>query len=165
MLLPTVCIHMETKLYTIVNFTFTLSYSCIAHKRTLRDKINVYSYHKISSGFHKKMMKQSYLEEPGLQTVDVVDPIHQHDNLLRGDLKYSRWQLTDCLAVWQQLAWFNDTLNSSIIFCGQFIVFTHHCAKSNFCVLSLASDNNFHQTKLLFRMSNSDIFYIFHQIK
>ena len=122
--------------------------------RALRDKNYVYFYHKISHGFHKKTMKQSYLEEPGLQTVDVVDPIHQLDNLLRGDLKYSRWQLTDCLAVWQQLPWFNDTLNSSIIFCGQFIVFTYYCAESNFCVLSLASDNNFHQTKLLFRIDN-----------
>ena len=90
---------METKLYTIVNFTFTLSYSCVAHKRILQDKVNVYSYRKISHGFHKKTMKQSYLEEPGLQTVDVADPIHQLDNLLRRDLKYSRSQLTDFLAV------------------------------------------------------------------
>ena len=138
----------------ILHSHYHISYSCIALKRTLRDNDNVYFYRKISRGFHKKTMKQSYLEEPGLQTVDVVDPIHQLDNLLRGDLKYSRWQLTDCLAVWQQLAWFNDTLNANIIFCGQFIVFPHDCAESNFCVLCLAISNNFSPTKPLFCIDN-----------
>ena len=107
---------------------YYISYSCIALKRTLRDNDIVYFYRKISRGFHKKTMKQSYLEEPGLQTVDVVDPIHQLDNLLRGDLKYSRWQL---------------------IFCGQVIVFTHDCAESEIYVLSLASSNKFSPNEII----------------